>query len=280
MGGAPMAGDPNAMAGGMDPNAMGADPNAMAGGMDPAADPMAMQGAIEQAAAALQPFTQAGANPMGADPMAGQPPVDGMPPDPAMAGGDPAAMGGAPMMEMINNYKQWKQENKGTSKLTEAEFTMLKEEAAKRAPKQKLSKYEEIKSRIAERQAKIAALQEGFLDIPSTAEMGTLTTKATPSNSDNPDNATSPDPIPVPSPQQLAGGYSSGRAAGETKPGKTWPTKATGKEAGGALQGAGATQTKVKESVKTVTDVYVEQFMEPKLNFDSIKNSMKKGLLG
>ena len=78
--------DPNAQAGGMDPN-MGADPNAQ-GGMDPIAggDPNA-QGGMDPMAGG-DPNAQVGMDPnMGADPNA----QGGMDP---MAGGDPNAQGG------------------------------------------------------------------------------------------------------------------------------------------------------------------------------------------
>ena len=68
--------DPNAAAGGADPNAMGEDPNAMGGG-----DPNAAGG---------------DPNAMGGDPMAGDPNAMGGG-DPNAMGGDPNAMGGDPM---------------------------------------------------------------------------------------------------------------------------------------------------------------------------------------
>jgi len=238
--------------------------------------------------AALQPFTQGGANPLGADPNAGVPPVDGMQPAGA---GDPNA---APLAEAIEQFRAWKKANKGTDKLTEAEMAGLQERFGGK-PK---TKYEQIKERIAARQNDIKKMQEGFLDIPTTSEMGTLTGKAHTSNSANPDKKTDESPYSsIPSAQSLSKGYTSGKASGETKAAKTWPTKATGKEAGGALQGSGATQTKVKESgpdcddpnceekkldegVQTVTDRYVNNYFAPKLDFNALKESMKKGLLG
>jgi len=286
---APVAGDPNAMA------APGADPNAMpgaAGAVDPTVAAQIQD--VVQSVNALAASAGVQVNDLGADPAAGVPPVDGMqqPADPNAA----APVPGAPMMEkMIGDYKAWKKANKGTDKLTEAELAAIKEEVAKQTPKK--TRYEQIKERIADRQAKLAALNEGYLDIPSTPEMGTLTSKPHVSNSHGGDHAVSEEQVKVPTPTQLASGYSSGKAAGETKPGKTWPTKAMGKEAGGALQGAGASQTQpkgvkeseecdepkedqLKEGVKTVTDVYVDRYFEPRLSFDRIKESMKKGLLG
>jgi hypothetical protein len=275
--GAPMAGDPNALAGG-DPNAAAAMP----------ADPMALQGAVDAAIAALQPVATGGGNALGADPNAGLPPVDGS--------GAPAAgpaPGAAPtLMEATDALIAWKKANGKGEVLTEAEKKILTE---KYGPKPK-SEYEKIKERIAEREAKIAALQEGAVqDSQRKIDAG----KGYPepvSNSHGGDHSVSEEQVVIPAATKLANGYSSGAAAGETSPAKTWPTKAVGKEAGGALQGAGATQTKIKESeeieeqgteeqetlteAKTVTDIYVDRSLEEKLDFQKIKESMQKGLLG
>jgi hypothetical protein len=273
-GAAPVAGDPNAMA---DPNA---DP-ALGGAPQ---DPLAMQGAIDQAIASLQPFSQAGANPMGADPNAGLPPVDGtQPADPAMA-----------MQEAVKQYKAWKLKEHGTDKLTEGEVNALKESFT---PKAK-TKYEQIKERIAARKANLEALQENGAQDLAKKELGALGLggKIVSNSSGKGSVEGGEELVKVPAAGSLANGYASGKAAKETKPASTWPTKAVGKEAGGALQGAGATQSKVKEaeetpaedkpedklaeSVKTVTDVYVDRVFEPKLDFGKLKEAMTKGLLG
>jgi hypothetical protein len=250
---APVAGDPNAMA--QQPGVPGAAPQ----------DPMAMQGAIDQAINALQPFSQAGANPMGADPNAGLPPVDGtQPPQPPQ------------MTEAITQYKAWKLQEHGTDELTDVELKSLQEKFGQK-PK---TKYDQIKERIAARQAKLMALQEGHgLDVKTVDELGDLGTAAR-SGYDKGGSEAGEELVKIPAANSLANGYSSGKAAGETKPAKTWPTKAVGKEAGGALQGAGATQTKVKESVQTVTDVYVDNYLSPKLDFQKLKEAMSVGLLG
>jgi hypothetical protein len=152
------------------------------------------------------------------------------------------------------------------------------------------SKYAELQERIAKNRERANRLQE-----QSSFAVDTLDDLAGPhikkangfiagdGNSTGKDAAAAgPSLIEnVPSPSQLANGYSSGKASGETKAAKTWPTKATGKEAGGALQGAGATQSRVKEATKTVTDAYVDRYLhDPKLSFDAIRESMAKGLLG
>jgi len=282
--------------GAMDPAMAGMDPTgagAMPGAVDPATG-MPMDPAMAGAGVPMDPTSAlaqiadianqavtgaADPNALGAAP--GIPPVAGVDPaaagmDPAMAGMDPNAMG-APMAEMVRDYRAWKKVNKGTDKITEAEFNELKEEAKKRFGKP--SRYQSIKNRIAERQKQIAALQEGYLDIASTAEMGTLTSKPHTSNSHGGDHSTSESQItPVPTPQQLAKGYSSGAASKETAPAGTWPTTAAKKETD--LQGKGASQTNIKEGAKTVTDVYVDRYFEPKLSFDAIRESMKTGLLG
>jgi hypothetical protein len=278
---APMPGDPNAMAGG-DPMAMGGAP----------ADPMALQGAVDAALAALQPVATGGGNALGADPNAAIPPVDG---SGAPAAG--AAPGAAPaLMEAAKELLAWKKANGKGDKLTESEKKILMEKYGNE--KTEKSEYEKIKERIAEREAKIAALQEGAVQ---DAQRKTDAGKGYPtpvSNSHGGDHTVSEEQVVVPSPQKLANGYSSGAAAKETSPASTWPTKKVGKEAGGALQGAGASQTKVKENTeeettetetetketlneaKTITDIYVAKSMEPKLDFGKIKESMAKGLLG
>jgi hypothetical protein len=274
---APVAGDPNAMA--------GADPNAAAMGGAPQ-DPLAMQGAIDQAISALTPFSQAGANTLAADPNAGIPPVDGtQPAQPPMA---------PPLAEAINQYKAWKLREHGSPSLTDVELKSLQEKFGAK-PK---TKYEQIQERIAARQAKLKSLQEGHgLDVKTISELGDLGTPAS-TGADRGGSEAGEELVKVPAANSLANGYSSGKAAGETKPAKTWPTKAVGKEAGGALQGAGASQSKIKENeeccddnkedketlqekeVKTVTDIYVDKYFEPKLSFDKIRESMKSGLLG
>jgi hypothetical protein len=268
---APMAGDPNAMA----------DPNAAAAGAVQPQDPLAMQGAIDQAINALTPFSQAGANPMGADPNAGIPPVDGT---------QPAQPPAPPLAEAVKQYRAWKLKEYGTSELTAIEKKSLQE---KFGPKPK-TKYDQIQERIAARQAKLQALQEGHgLDVKTTAELGDLGTAAS-TGVDRGGSEAGEELVKVPAANALANGYASGKASGETKPAKTWPTKAIGKEAGGALQGAGATQTKVKEeeeptkkeedkleeSTKTVTDVYVNRYLEPKLDFQKLREAMANGILG
>jgi hypothetical protein len=283
---------------GMDPAAMGApapgDPNAMPPAGDPMAagapaDPMALQGAVDAALAALQPVATGGGNALGADPNSGLPPVDGS--------GAPAAgpaPGAAPgLMEAAQTYLNWKAANGKGETLTEAEKRVLTEKYGKKEK----TEYEKIKERIAEREAKIAALQEGAVQ-DSQRKIDNGRGYPTPvSNSHGGDHSTSEELVVVPAAGKLANGYSTGAASKETAPAKTWPTKAVGKEAGGALQGSGASQSKIKETEEaapaegeenkeqiqeatTVTDIYVSRSMEPKLDFQKIKESLKNGLLG
>jgi len=300
-------GDPNAM-----PPVEGAVPGADMGMPDPAGGQTVsdMAAAIS---AAVQPFmADAGAMAPVGDPLGAPPagtdagPVTGMPPaDPAAPLQSSEKRGdrsGRLFEQLTNDYKAWKKANKGTDKLTEAEVAALKEEAEKQSAPAPKSKYEQIKERIAARQAAIEELQENSMGpLPTAALANSKLWKHNKGNSTGETQKTAPAAPSqiekVPSPQTLANGYSSGAAAGETSPAKTWPTKSMGKEAGGALQGANAKQmkenaeetetdlTQVKESVvdnsvKTVTDVYVDRYFEPKLDFGKLKESMKKGLLG
>lgn len=282
---APQAGDPNALA----------DPTAGAGAVPGAEqDPMAMQGAIDQAITALTPFSQSGANPLAGDPAAGLPPVDGTQP--------PAGAPPPPLAEAVKQYRAWKLKEHGTSKITQNELKMLTE-ATQRKPK---SKFDQIKERIAARNAKLAALQENGAQDLARKELGALGLggKIESNSTGKGSTESGEELVKVPAAGSLANGYSSGEASKETKPAKTWPTKAVGKEAGGALQGAGASQSKIKESeagnaeeceddvtheeklteskqaIKNVTDTYVERYFEPKLSFDKLKEAMASGLLG
>lgn len=117
----------------------------------------------------------------------------------------------------------------------------------------------------------------------------------------------------IPSEEELAKGYASGPAAKEIKPAKTWPTKdIPASETKGLKESeekkeeeakkepkkeekaeeAKTEEKKVEESVETktetpakiseseVTNRYVESYFAPKLDFKSLKESMKTGLLG
>ena len=238
-------------------------------------------------------------SPLGADPAAGIPPVDGT--QTPLAPGDPNAMN--QFNEAVKAYKKWKLEEHGTEEVTETELSKIREEIEKSKPK---SKYEQIKERIAARQARLEQLNErAYLDMPmsTTAEMGALPTRRHPSNSSDKTQKTAPAAPSqiekVPSAQTMANGMSSGAASGETAPAGTWPTKSSKPEK--PLQGAGASQTQAKgvkeagekstekteeqltesdQGVRTVTDVYVDRALEAKLDFSKLKEAMGRGLLG
>jgi hypothetical protein len=279
---------------GMDPTMAGAPPAAP--GADPmGADPMAgatpgagdIQGTITQLESDLAALKAAAGMPtdLGADPMAGTPPVDGME---MPVAGDPNA-GTAPLAEtLITKYKAWKLKEKGTDKITEKELAGLREQAAKYAqPKDALSK---IKERIAARKAAMKSLQEnGAQDLASKelSAAGLGTKLVSNSSGGTSDKTLGEEAVKVPAASALANGYTSGPASSETKPAATWPTKDTkSSDTGGALQGSGASQKKIKESEKldesvlSVTDVYVDRELAPKLDFGRIKESLAKGLLG
>ncbi len=115
----------------------------------------------------------------------------------------------------------------------------------------------------------------------------------------------------VPPAEELAKGYASGPAAKEIKPAKTWPTKdIPASETKGLKESEEkkeeepkeepkkeekseepkTEEKKVEESAKPetttkiseseVTNRYVESYFAPKLDFKSLKESMKSGLLG
>lgn len=114
----------------------------------------------------------------------------------------------------------------------------------------------------------------------------------------------------IPSEAELAKGYASGPAAKEIKPAKTWPTKdIPASETKGLKESeekkdeepkeeekkeeAKTEEKKVEESTEVkaeetttkiseseVTNRYVENYFAPKLDFKSLKESMKSGILG
>jgi hypothetical protein len=149
---------------------------------------------------------------------------------------------------------------------------MMREKASK--PK---SRYQQIKERIAARQRALKGLQEnGATDwveekmklVPELTS-GTTGDRGAPGDDEL---------VKIPNPKEVANGTTSGKGSGETKPAKTWPTKAMGEEAGGALQGEGA---KMKEAVSDVTKVYVDNYLHgEKLDFKKLNEALNKGLLG
>ena len=167
-----------------------------------------------------------------------------------------------------------------------------------------IEKYGDRENRIAYRAAKLDIMNEhykGDLGKAYLTHLGVLQ-----ESKDDWDH--------IPSEEELAKGYASGPAAKEIKPAKTWPTKdipasetkglkeseekkeeETKEEPKKEEKKVEETKTeekKVEESVETktetpakiseseVTNRYVESYFAPKLDFKSLKESMKTGLLG
>lgn len=210
-----------------------------------------------------------------ADPMAGIPAVDGM------QQANPQQM--QQMTEsLMRRYSNWKRRKTGSGVLTEGEKRQLRRHAlresrsvktrpsTRRAGLTRRADNPRIQERIAQRNRQLRALQEGSLDIPTREEMRTSASRHPYAKRDISYTNSNSELGSVPSAKTLAGGYTSGRGKNATKAGKRWPTKALKQPAG-----SGA----IKEK-KTVTDLYVDRYFEPKLSFDKIKESMKSGLLG
>ena len=166
-----------------------------------------------------------------------------------------------------------------------------------------IEKYGDRENRIAYRAAKLDVMNEhykGDLGKAYLTHLGVLQ-----ESKDDWDH--------IPSEEELAKGYASGPAAKEIKPAKTWPTKdipasetkglkeseekkeEEAKEEPKKEEKAEETKTgekKVEESTETKTEAptkisesevttrYVESYFAPKLDFKSLKESMKTGLLG
>lgn len=166
-----------------------------------------------------------------------------------------------------------------------------------------IEKYGDRENRIAYRAAKLDVMNEhykGDLGKAYLTHLGVLQ-----ESKDDWDH--------IPSEEELAKGYASGPAAKEIKPAKTWPTKdIPASETKGLKESeekkeeeakeepkkeekteeVKTEEKKVEESVETktetptkiseseVTNRYVESYFAPKLDFKSLKESMKTGLLG
>ena len=152
-----------------------------------------------------------------------------------------------------------------------------------------IEKYGDRENRIAYRAAKLDVMNEhykGDLGKAYLTHLGVLQ-----ESKDDWDH--------IPSEEELAKGYASGPAAKEIKPAKTWPTKDIPasetkglKESGEKKEDPKKEEKKVEESAETKTEAptkisesevttrYVESYFAPKLDFKSLKESMKTGLLG
>lgn len=143
-----------------------------------------------------------------------------------------------------------------------------------------IEKYGDRENRIAYRAAKLDVMNEhykGDLGKAYLTHLGVLQ-----ESKDDWDH--------IPSEEELAKGYASGPAAKEIKPAKTWPTKdipaseTKGLKESGEKKVEESTETKTEAPTKIseseVTNRYVESYFAPKLDFKSLKESMKTGLLG
>lgn len=253
------------------------DANSMNFGQTIALDP-ALSSQIQDVMNAVDALaTSAGlkTDDLDADPMAGIPAVDGM------QQADPQQM--QQMTEsLMRRYSNWKRRKTGSGVLTEGEKRQLRRHAlresrsvetrpsTRRAGLIRRADNSRIQERITQRNRQLRALQEGSLDIPTREEMRTSASRHPYVKRDISYTNSNSELGSVPSAKTLAGGYTSGRGKNATKAGKRWPTKALKQP---AESGA------IKEK-KTVTDIYVDRYFEPKLSFDKIKESMKSGLLG
>lgn len=163
-----------------------------------------------------------------------------------------------------------------------------------------IEKYGDRENRIAYRAAKLDVMNEhykGDLGKAYLTHLGVLQ-----ESKDDWDH--------IPSEEELAKGYASGPAAKEIKPAKTWPTKdipasetkglkeseekkeEEAKEEPKKEEETKTEEKKIEESTETKTEApakisesevttrYVESYFAPKLDFKSLKESMKTGLLG
>lgn len=250
-----------------------ADANFDAGAQQPAADPNAAAGAasggavspdvqsqIQNLLSQVQSLAQAAGvqtADFGADPNANLPAVDGM--GTADAAQQPAADPNAPLMEAVAKIRK---ENDG--KCDEENFAAAKAKFGKTL----VESIGLTRDRIAMRSAKLDTLNEGYEGDFASAYFANVGLK----------EATSPI-VGIPSEKEIAHGTADAAKglAKELKTPVAWPDHQI---TGAPIQGEGAKQQKVKESTSSVTDAYVENFYAPKLSLDTIRESMKTGLLG
>lgn len=244
-----------------------ADPNAApATGAAPAAGGVSpdVQTQIQSLLSQVQALAQAaGVNTadFAADPNANVPAVDGMATaDAANPGAAPAADPNAPLMEAVAKVRK---ENDG--KCDEAHFAEVKAQFGKAL----VESLGATRDRIAMRSAKLDTLNENFEGDFASAYFNNVGLK----------EAISPI-AGIPSEKEVAKGTADAAngLAKELKTPVAWPDHQI---TGAPLQGAGAKQQKVKESVQSsVTDAYVDSYFGAKLSMDTIRESMQRGLLG
>ena len=261
------------------PAAAPVDPAAPATGAAPAATP-AVSPDVQQQISALQAALDAlkasaglEVNDFGSDPASDVGAVTGQNPEGVA---DAAAQ---PVMEAFDAIRA------NGKKIDEATFKNVMAEKGAAL----IEKYGDRENRIAYRAAKLDVMNEhykGDLGKAYLTHLGVLQ-----ESKDDWDH--------IPSEEELAKGYASGPAAKEIKPAKTWPTKDIPasetkglKESGEKKEDPKKEEKKVEESAETkteaptkiseseVTNRYVESYFAPKLDFKSLKESMKTGLLG
>jgi hypothetical protein len=247
--------------------------------------------ALQQALDALKASAGLEVNEFGAAPTADVGAVTGQNPEgvaDAAAQPDPAQ----PVMEAFEAIRA------DGKKIDEATFKNVMAEKGKAL----IEKYGDRENRIAYRSAKLDVMNEhykGDIGKAYLTHLGVL-------------QESKDDWDYIPSEEELAKGYASGPAAKEIKPAKTWPTKdipasetkglkeseekkeEESKEEPKKEEETKTEEKKVEESVETkteektttkiseseVTNRYVESYFAPKLDFKSLKESMKSGILG
>lgn len=241
-----------------DPNMLAQDPNAEAGtSTDAGAISPDIQSQIQTLLQQVQNLaTSAGVqlNDLGANAQADIPPVAGT--QPVV---DAAAQPQQPVMEAVNKIRA---ANNG--KCNEADFMKVRESFKKDL----IGKFGVTKDRIAVRSAKLDCMNESYDGDFASAYFKSIGLKEAASPIEG-----------VPTESAVAKGTvdAKGKLASELHTPVAWPDHQI---SGAALQGEGAKQQKVKESVSSnVDDTYVENFYADKLSFDKIRESMKSGVL-
>lgn len=194
---------------------------------------------------------------LSADPNANIPAVDGMATADAA---NPQAGQDSQLMEAVAKVRK---ENNG--KCDEAQFAKVKAQFGKAL----VESLGATRDRIAMRSAKLDTLSENFKGDFASAYFNNIGLK----------EAVSPI-AGIPSEKEIAKGTADATngLAKELKTPVAWPDHQI---TGAPLQGTGAKQQKVKESVSSpVTDAYVKDYFGAKLSMDTIRESMQKGLLG
>jgi len=281
--------DPNAgLATPANPSAgMGMDPNAM-GGAPAAVDPN-ISAQIQDVKNSVDALAQAAGiqtAPLGADPNAGIPPADGMGADGTAGQVPQQVMEG--LIQKFTAYTNLKENRNPTT----AEIQSLREKASEIQAINQFKNYVRIRERRDATPQEISVLKGKLKESKGSAPKSKLDqikeriAAREAARKDLREKATGPkegeEQVVIPAASALANGVDGGKGA---TAGKTWPTTKTKGDA--ALQGAGAQQTKgpskgkLEESVQSITEAYVDRKLNaPKLDFKSLKESLSQGMLG